>query len=201
MSEETISLMSMTADVVVSYLSNNAVAAADLPVVITAVYAALSGIKNPTAQDKVQPFTGAVSVRKSLASPEAIISMIDGKPYSTLKRHLKNNGLSPLEYRQHYNLPGDYPMVAPAYSARRSALAKAIGLGRKAAAVVAEPMGQAAPNQLQPVATADAVAKPNGKVKVRRQQANDSVAAVRVNAGEVAQIAKPKRGPKPESLS
>jgi predicted transcriptional regulator len=73
----------------------------------------------------------AVSVRKSLASPDEIISLIDGKPYKTLKRHLANNGLTPAEYRQRYGLKPDYPMVAPAYAQKRRDLANAIGLGRR----------------------------------------------------------------------
>lgn len=75
--------------------------------------------------------TPAVSVRKSLASPDRIISMIDGKPYRTLKKHLATNGLTPAEYRERYGLKPDYPMVASAYSASRSEMAKRIGFGRK----------------------------------------------------------------------
>lgn len=81
--------------------------------------------------DDGQRYTPAVSVRKSLASPDKIISMIDGKPYSTLRRHLTANGLTPEEYRQRYGLKTDYPMVAPGYSASRSEHAKRLGLGRK----------------------------------------------------------------------
>jgi predicted transcriptional regulator len=70
-------------------------------------------------------------VRKSLASPDHIISMIDGKSYKTLRRHLSGNGLSPEEYRARYNLKSDYPMVAPTYSEARRTMAKSIGLRRK----------------------------------------------------------------------
>src|SRR5690606_33118041 len=73
----------------------------------------------------------AVTVRKSLASKDHIISMIDGKPYKTLRRHLSTHGLTPAEYRARYGLKADYPMVAPAYSEQRRAMAKKIGLGRK----------------------------------------------------------------------
>ena len=78
-----------------------------------------------------QDYTPAVSVRKSLASPDHIISMIDGKPYKTLRRHLSTNGLTPEEYRERYNLKADYPMVSQSYSESRRAMAKKIGLGRK----------------------------------------------------------------------
>lgn len=73
----------------------------------------------------------AVSVRKSLASRDHIISMIDGKPYKTLRRHLSTHGLTPEEYRARYGLKADYPMVAPSYSEHRREMAKRIGLGRK----------------------------------------------------------------------
>jgi predicted transcriptional regulator len=73
----------------------------------------------------------AVTVRKSLSSPDHIISLIDGKPYKTLRRHLSRHGMTPEQYRERYNLKADYPMVAPAYAETRRDLAKKIGLGRK----------------------------------------------------------------------
>lgn len=85
-----------------------------------------------------------VSVRKSLASRDHIISMIDGKPYRTLRRHLTTHGLTPDDYRQRYGLKPDYPMVAPSYSESRSAMAKTIGLGRKAGQKVDQGAGAAA---------------------------------------------------------
>jgi predicted transcriptional regulator len=87
----------------------------------------------PVAEEKLQEYTPAVTARKSLANPEHIISLIDGKPYKTLRRHLATNGLTPDEYRERYGLKADYPMVAPAYSDSRRAMAKQIGLGRKPA--------------------------------------------------------------------
>jgi predicted transcriptional regulator len=86
----------------------------------------------PAEQEAVE-YTSAVSARKSLASRDHIISMIDGKPYKTLRRHLSTNGLTPEEYRARYNLKADYPMVADAYSEARRATAMTIGLGRKPA--------------------------------------------------------------------
>jgi predicted transcriptional regulator len=79
-----------------------------------------------------------VLVRKSLANRDRIISMIDGAPYASLKRHLTSHGLTPAEYRAHFGLKPDYPMVAPGYSEGRRALAKQLGLGRKAVAAVEE---------------------------------------------------------------
>ncbi len=76
-------------------------------------------------------YTPAVSVRKSLASKDHIISMIDGKKYKTLRRHLSGHGMTPEQYRERYNLRSDYPMVAENYSQARRDMAKKIGLGRK----------------------------------------------------------------------
>ncbi len=70
-----------------------------------------------------QEYTPAVGARKSLASKDHIISMIDGKPYKTLRRHLSGHGLTPEQYRERYNLKADYPMVAETYSAARREMA------------------------------------------------------------------------------
>lgn len=89
-----------------------------------------SGTPEP-AGEASQDYQGKVTARKSLASKDHIISMIDGKPYKTLRRHLATNGLSPDQYRERYGLKSDYPMVASNYSESRRAMAKQIGLGRK----------------------------------------------------------------------
>ncbi|GJE31244.1 MucR family transcriptional regulator [Methylobacterium oxalidis] len=133
--EETSSLahdqfIELSAQVVSAYVARNHVAAADIPALIHAVHASLSGLAQPAAPpaDTVEKPTPA-QVRKSI-TPDALISFIDGKPYKTLKRHLSTHGLDPYSYRQRYGLPNDYPMVAAAYAAQRSELAKSIGLGR-----------------------------------------------------------------------
>ncbi len=93
---------------------------------------ALLGTTGPAAEAQpVTEYTPAVSARKSLASKDHIISMIDGKPYKTLRRHLATHGMTPAEYRERYGLKPDYPMVAENYSESRRAMAKKIGLGRK----------------------------------------------------------------------
>lgn len=92
----------------------------------------VSGTQEPiTPEAEIKEYTPAVTARKSLASPDVIISMIDGKPYKTLRRHLSTNGMTPAEYRERYGLKADYPMVAATYSESRRAMAKKIGLGRK----------------------------------------------------------------------
>ncbi|MBB4086552.1 MucR family transcriptional regulator [Sphingomonas carotinifaciens] len=95
------------------------------------VQSLLGGTAEPQPEEAPSDHTPAVSVRKSLASKDHIISMIDGKPYKTLRRHLATHGLTPAEYRERYGLKPDYPMVAENYSESRRAMAKKIGLGRK----------------------------------------------------------------------
>ena len=90
-----------------------------------------NGVEAVPAETQPQEYTPAVSVRKSLANKDHIISMIDGKPYKTLRRHLSTHGLTPEEYRERYGLKPDYPMVAETYSEARRTMAKKIGLGRK----------------------------------------------------------------------
>jgi len=121
----------------VAWLSNTSTraAAADIPAFLQSMFQALEGLGASDVAavpaELAAEHTPKVSVRKSLASPDHIISMIDGKPYKTLKRHLATKGLTPAEYRERYNLKADYPMVAPAYATARSDMAKKIGLGRK----------------------------------------------------------------------
>lgn len=120
---------------------------------------------------EAEAFEPAVTVRKSLSSRDRIISLIDGKPYSTLKRHLSKHGLTPAQYRERYGLKADYPMVAPAYAEKRRALAKKIGLGRKPAASKAATPKPAAP---KPAATKAAAS--NGAAPKRRGRPPKSAA-------------------------
>jgi predicted transcriptional regulator len=126
-------LIKITADIVAEYAATNRLSNADLPNLIQSTYDALTTLgAAPEAPETGVADRPAVSVRKSIADPNFIISMIDGKPYTTLKKHLARHGFTPAEYRERFALQPDYPMTAPAYSERRSALAKQIGLGRKA---------------------------------------------------------------------
>ena len=127
-----ISLTELTVDLLAAFVSNNSVRSEDLPGLITSTHAALASLGDDASGPDASSgnFTPAVSARKSLASREHIVSMIDGKAYRTLKRHLSTHGLTPAEYRARYGLPASYPMVAPAYSDQRRQMAKKIGLGR-----------------------------------------------------------------------
>jgi predicted transcriptional regulator len=121
----------LTADVVSAYVSNNAVPVTALPELIASVAASLSGLVRGEAPAQAEPQMPAVPVRNSV-KPDYIISLEDGRKFKSLKRHLRTSyGMTPDEYRAKWNLPSDYPMVAPNYSQTRSALAKSLGLGRK----------------------------------------------------------------------
>ncbi len=118
-----------TADIVAAYVSNNSVAATDLPALIEAVHRALGQLGTPAAAptEELKP---AIPIKKSV-TPEYIICLEDGKKFKSLKRHLRTSyGMSPDAYREKWGLPKDYPMVAPAYAAARSELAKNMGLGQ-----------------------------------------------------------------------
>jgi predicted transcriptional regulator len=130
--DERPSLPELTTAVVSAFVTKNTVSAADLPKLITDVHEALAMLGAPAAPEAVETLKPAVSVRKSI-TPDYLICLEDGKKFKSLKRHLSQIGLTPDEYRTKWNLPHDYPMVAPNYSASRSALAKSIGLGRKPA--------------------------------------------------------------------
>ncbi len=111
-------LLSLTADIVSSHVSNNSVAVSDLPGLIGNVYAALAGLGTVAAPEKAQQ-EPAVSVRASI-KPDYIVCLEDGKKLKMLKRHLMTSyGLTPDAYRAKWNLPADYPMVAPSYAERR----------------------------------------------------------------------------------
>jgi predicted transcriptional regulator len=120
----------LTTDIVSAFVSNNSVPLADLPALIGNVHAALQNVGQPAPkQDEVKPVP-AVSVKKSI-TPDYLISLEDGKQYKSLKRHLTRLGLTPEAYREKWNLPRDYPMVAPNYAKTRSELAKSMGLGQQ----------------------------------------------------------------------
>lgn len=131
------SAVELAAELTIAWLgnANTRVAADDVPAFLQSMYATVTGLgdvpEEATPQAAAADHTPAVSVRKSLASKDHIISLIDGKPYKTLRRHLTGHGLTPDAYRERYGLKADYPMVAESYSQNRRDMAKRIGLGRK----------------------------------------------------------------------
>ena len=133
MSEHSADLRELTAEVVSAYVSNNSVPMSELPSLISQVHSALGSTQGEAAaaQPAERP-KPAVPVKKSVTE-DYIICLEDGKQFKSLKRHLSSKyDMTPEEYRQRWNLPPDYPMVAPAYAAARSKLAREMGLGRKA---------------------------------------------------------------------
>ena len=123
-------ILRMTADIVSAYVSKNVLPATQIPEVINTVFTSLTGLNGQPREVQAEPQKPAVPIRKSV-TPEYIVCLEDGKKLKMLKRHLRSTyGMTPDEYRAKWNLPPDYPMVAPNYAAQRSEFAKKIGLGR-----------------------------------------------------------------------
>ncbi len=126
---ETVEILDQTADIVSAYVSRNSLPMTELPRLISEVHKSLATLDGHEAgEDRPEP---AVPVRKSV-TPDFLICLEDGKKLKMLKRYLKTSfDMTPSEYRDRWNLPPDYPMVAPNYAKRRSELAKQIGLGKR----------------------------------------------------------------------
>jgi len=125
-------VLRMAVDVVAAYLGNNQVPTGQISAIIRSVFDSLSRLEGSAPEGRAEPLRPAISVRKSV-TPDYIICLEDGKKLKMLKRHLRTTyDMMPEEYRAKWNLPPDYPMVAPSYAKQRSEFAKKIGLGRKA---------------------------------------------------------------------
>lgn len=125
-------LLRMTTEMVSAYLGRNDISADRITDVINTVYGSLKGLDGTPVEAKTEPQKPAVSVKKSIM-PDYIVCLEDGKKLKMLKRHLRTMyNLSPDDYRAKWNLPPEYPMVAPNYAKQRSEFAKQIGLGRTA---------------------------------------------------------------------
>lgn len=151
MSDNKIDLLSLTADIVGAHLSNNNVATADVPGLIQSVHNALDTLGKPViaTQPKQEP---AVPIRSSVKN-DHIVCLEDGAKLKMLKRYLRTRfDMTPEDYRAKWDLPRDYPMVAPAYAETRRGLAKAIGLGRKKVGVAVEAVETSAKSAAKSVA-------------------------------------------------
>ena len=125
------SFIELTAGIVSAFVSNNSVAAGDIPALINQVHSALLRVSSGGKDTPAEPLKPAVSVKKSI-TPEYLICLEDGKKFKSLKRHLRTQyNVTPEQYREKWSLPLDYPMVAPNYAAARSKLAKDMGLGQQ----------------------------------------------------------------------
>ncbi|MCB8821430.1 MucR family transcriptional regulator [Microvirga rosea] len=125
------SFVELAADIVSAYVSNNSVPAADLPLLLNSVHAALTKTAQGIVEEPQTALSPAVPVKKSI-TPDFIICLEDGKKFKSLKRHLRTTyNMTPEQYRAKWELPRDYPMVAPNYAKARSELAKTMGLGQQ----------------------------------------------------------------------
>ena len=124
-------LAEVTSEVVAAYVAKNHLQPSELPSLIASVHAAFGGLGKPVEPEvSAEPLKPAVPVKKSITD-EYIISLEDGRKLKSMKRYLAGLGMTPADYRSKWGLPTDYPMVAPAYAAKRSELAKSLGLGRR----------------------------------------------------------------------
>ncbi|WP_176599323.1 MucR family transcriptional regulator [Sphingobium sp. 15-1] len=202
-------ITALTVQLVSAFVSNNSVASDDLAGLIKSTRAALTNELNPViAAPETPAYTPAVSVRKSVSSPDHILSLIDGKPYKTLKRHLAANGLTADEYRARYKLPKSYPMVAASYSDTRRAVAAKIGLGRKPVtsavpAAESRPAAAAAPSASAPAKAPSKSATPkNGSTAPASPAKIESVAkkakaAPKSKSAATSKVVRPKAEKKP----
>ena len=172
-------LTTLTVELLSAFVSNNTIDSGDLAGLIQSTHTALAGINAPAPVEPAPPeYEPAVTARKSLGSREHILSLIDGKPYKTLKRHLSGHGLTPAEYRERYKLPADYPMVAPSYSEHRREVAQRLGLGRKSTKA-AEPAAESPAESVAPAVapTAPTLAKVKAARKAQAKPAAAKMAA------------------------
>jgi predicted transcriptional regulator len=128
--DEKSDVIELTADIVSAYVGNNSVAAADLASLIVSVRQALLGVNSPAEPPEAGVQEPAVPIKRSI-QPDHLVCLEDGRKFKSLKRHLRTRyNMSPEEYRAKWDLPKDYPMVAPSYAKARSDLAKQMGLGQ-----------------------------------------------------------------------
>jgi predicted transcriptional regulator len=147
-------LTGLTVNIVSAYVTNNVITGENLPELISAVHAAVVKASAGTVEMPKAELKPAVPVKKSVTD-DAIICLEDGKKFKSLKRHLQSHyGMSPEEYREKWGLARDYPMVAPAYAAARSHLAKTMGLGRRPGEVAETPVKAAKATAKKPAAKA-----------------------------------------------
>ena len=194
-SENSQAFLGLTAEIISAHVKNNHVDAADLPSLIQQVYLALRNAGAPAAV-AVAPVPApeperqapVVAIKKSVF-PDYIVCLEDGRKMKTLKRYLRTTyNMTPEQYREKWDLPPEYPMVAPSYAEHRSVLAKQTGLGRKttpAAMAAASPVvaAVAAPDATPPArapapAPAPAAAAEIVEAPVRERRSDHTAASV-----------------------
>lgn len=149
MDDEQASKLELTVSIVSAYVSKNSVPMGNLPDLVASVHDTLGKLGGGQVVETTQ-LAPAVPVKKSV-TPDYLISLEDGRKFKSLKRHLSTQyGMTPEQYRAKWNLPADYPMVAPNYAATRSSLARTMGLGRKATEEEAPPAAKVAAKRGRP---------------------------------------------------
>ncbi|NOW48992.1 putative transcriptional regulator [Novosphingobium sp. SG751A] len=179
-SEGAPNFIELAGDITIAWLQNPNVnpAAEDVPAFLKSMHLAIAGLDEAPAVEpvpEVVAYEPAVPVRSSI-KPDYLVSLIDGRKYKTLKRHLATNGLTPDEYRVRYGLKPDYPMVAANFAAMRREIAEKIGLGRKSAVRLNDTDGTvAAPAESQeaalPATEEDAASSVTAKSVARKSKA------------------------------
>lgn len=191
--ENAANFIELASEITIAWLQNPNVKpdADDVPAFLQKMHATITGLgAEPAASAAPVVYEPAAPVRSSV-KPDHLVSLIDGKKYKTLKRHLAGHGLTPDDYRARYGLKSDYPMVAESYTAQRREIAEKLGLGRK----------RAAPEEAAPDAPVEAVEAPSvpdkasAKTRAPRKSKDATVAAVASAEPEAtaAAPAKPKR--------
>lgn len=168
--------VSTVSAMVVAFVGNNHVTVEGIPAIVSAFTAEVDKLigsttveASPAEPEKVQPYT---SIRKSI-TPDYLISLFDGRKFRSLKRYLRTaHNMSPEEYRAYFDLPKDYPMVAPNYAAQRSELAKSMGLGQ----------GGRKPKASASASTADAATSAAPKAKAAASKGNNAPKAGKTKA-------------------
>ena len=131
------SSISLAADIISAYVTNNSLPTSELPALLKSVHMALETAAKGQTEEPTPALVPAVSIKKSI-TPDHIVCLEDGKKLKSLKRHLRTTyDLTPEQYRAKWDLPRNYPMVAPNYAQARSELAKTMGLGQHRAAAKA----------------------------------------------------------------
>src|SRR5688572_17964844 len=121
-------LVSLSADIVSAYVSNNNVPPGEIAPLLSGVHTALANIGKPPAElVKREP---PVPINRTVRG-DHIISLEDGRPYKALKRHLTGRGLTPAQYREKWGLRPDYPMPPPSTRSAGRSLRYRLDLGAR----------------------------------------------------------------------
>jgi predicted transcriptional regulator len=189
----------LAANILSAFVSRNSVPRAELPALFEGLHASLKRLADgEVAPPVVEPPTPVVPVRKSV-TPDYLICLDDGRRFKSLRRHLTTLGMTPDQYRVKWNLPSDYPMVAPNYAAQRSALAKNLGFGLREKRAAAPPASAAAIEAVTD--TIEVIAPEPGSVSVIEMVAAESatVDTIEVVTVEPTSVAKRKAKAKAKS--